>query len=110
MQLKEKIEKGNKMKLDDTNYATWSVQMRSVLIHVDLWPMTCGKIVKPEQGNSKEIAAFESKDEKALVSILLFMEPVQLNHIKSCTTVSQAWCRLKEIHQPKETCSKDHAV
>ena len=61
--------KGSKMdmmqidKLDDTNYATWSVQMRSVLLHADLWTVTCGKVVKPEQGKSKEIAAFESKDE-----------------------------------------------
>ena len=64
------------------------------------YAVTCGKIVKPEQGNSKEIAAFESKDEKALASILRCMKPVQLNHVKTCTTASQAWCRLKEIHQP----------
>ena len=70
--------------LDDTNYCTWSVQIRSVLIHVDLWPMTCGKIVKPQQGNSKEIAAFESKDEKALSINFAFYGT---GAIKSCTTV-----------------------
>lgn len=36
-------------KLDESNYASWSVQMKSVLIHSDLWGVVCGRKVKSEE-------------------------------------------------------------
>ena len=66
-------------KLDDSNYVTWSIHMKSVL----------------------ESALFHNKNEKALASILLCVKSSQLNHLKNCTTAAQAWNKLKEIHQPK---------
>lgn len=85
-------------KLDDNNYVTWCIQMKSVLVHSDLWGVTCRREVKPEGAGE---AAFETKNEKALASVLLCVRPTQLNHVKSCTTAAHAWNKLKEIHQPK---------
>ena len=85
-------------KLDDNNYATWSVQMRSVLIHNEVCSVVSGKIVKTE---GEGAAIFEAKDEKALASIMLCVKPAQINSIKKCSTSKQAWDVLKAIHQPK---------
>lgn len=88
-------------KLDDSNYATWCVQMKSVLIHADMWAITSGKEVRPDPGTSSAVAAFANKDEKALASILLCVKPAQINHIKMCKSAAEAWKKLQELHQPK---------
>lgn len=62
-------------KLDESNYSTWSIQMKSVLVHTDLWSVVCGRDVKPEDPQSPACVAYETKNEKALASILLCVKP-----------------------------------
>lgn len=76
-------------KLDDSNYVSWSEQIRSVLVHTDLWGITSGILVKGENPTAEE-AAFDSKEEKALASIMLCIKPSQLNHVKHCQTAVMA--------------------
>lgn len=83
-------------KLDEKNYDVWCVQMRSVLVHSEVWKITSGVELKPEEDNGNWI----KKDEKALASITLSVKPNQLNYIKNCQTSAEAWQRLKEIHEP----------
>ena len=87
-------------KLNEHNYPTWSIQMRSLLVHADLWGIVCGRELKEESSTSTVTEAFDSKNEKALASIVLAVHPTQLNHIKNCETGKEAWNQLKEIHQP----------
>lgn len=87
-------------KLDDSNYASWSVHMKSVLVHSDLWGITSGKLIKGEAASATESAAFDAKDEKALASIMLCIKPSQINHVRHCLTSTMAWNKLKEIYQP----------
>lgn len=70
-------------KLDDSNYVTWCIQMRSVLVHTDLWSITCGREVKPEEATAAVAVVFDNKNEKALASILLCVKPAHLNHLKN---------------------------
>lgn len=86
-------------KLDDENYDGWAVQMRSVLVHCELWQYVSGAIVKPT-GNADATAAWSAKDEKALATILLSVKSSQILHIKKCQTSSDAWKKLKEVHRP----------
>lgn len=88
-------------KLDENNYPTWSIQMKSILVHSELWSVTCGREVKPEDPASPASVAYEMKNEKALASILLCVKPNQINQIKSCKSASEAWRKLREVHQPK---------
>lgn len=87
-------------KLDDSNYVSWSVQMKSVLVHAELWAITSGKQIKGEDVSAEEAAAFDVKDEKALASIMLCIKPSQVNHVKQCQTAALAWSKLRQIHQP----------
>lgn len=86
-------------KLDDGNYDVWLIQMRSVLIHCDLWPFVSGEKVAPNE-TAPEFAEWKSKDEKALATITLSVKTSQLLHVKHCTTSAAAWKKLEEIHRP----------
>ncbi|XP_073814364.1 uncharacterized protein [Musca autumnalis] len=93
----------NIAKLDDTNYDSWSLQVRSVLVHQDLWSVVNGEMEKPvpNEKNANEVAAWKTKDEKATATIILSATPVQIAHIKNCTTAKETWEALKEVHRPK---------
>lgn len=90
-------------KLDDDNYDGWKVQMRSVLVHCDLWSYVSGAIVKPEAGATTGLAVadWNSKDGKALATVLLSVKSSQLLHVKNCTSSASAWCKLEEVHSPR---------
>lgn len=87
-------------KLDDNNYDAWKIHMKNVLVHCDLWKYTNGTIVKAENASAADIAAWNTKDEKSLATIILSCKSSQLIHIKNCVTSLEAWQRLKELYQP----------
>lgn len=87
-------------KLDDDNYDSWAIQMRSVLIHCDLWAYVSGTIEKPPADRVDTVAAWTVKDEKALATLTLSVKTAQLIHIKNCRTSAVAWTTLKDIHRP----------
>ncbi len=88
-------------KLDDDNYSAWAIQMKSVLIHTELWPVVCGHLTKSENGSEEQNAQFDAKEEKALASIMLCIKPSQINNVKQCKRALEAWNKLKEIYTPK---------
>lgn len=83
-------------KLDDGNYDAWKVQMRSVLVHCELWTYVSTP-TRPD-GISEDI--WNAKDEKALATITLSVKTPQIIHIKRCKTSSEAWKKLEAVHQP----------
>lgn len=88
-------------KLNENNYDSWKVLVKSVLIHSDLWSYVAGVSIKPGPEKREELASWSAKDEKALATILLCVKPSQINYIKNCTTSAEAWKNLEKIHQPK---------
>lgn len=84
-------------KLDDTNYDSWSFTMKAVLVHQECWNIVSGATPKPELNTH----AWESKDEKAMATIILSITPMQISFIKSCKTSIEAWNTLRDVHRPK---------
>lgn len=82
-------------KLDDTNYDSWSVQMKSILIHSELCSVVDGTL-KKDAGETK----WTANNDKALAMIVLSVKPSQLNYIKKFSTALEAWKRLEEIYKP----------
>lgn len=72
-------------KLDDDNFDGWSVQMKSVLVHSELWPYVSGATPKPSAAN--ELAEWVKKDEKALATIMLSIKTTQLLHTKKLCNI-----------------------
>jgi len=87
-------------KLDSENYSSWAVEMKSLLIHSELWSVVCGREIKNESGTVEQQTNFDIKDEKALASILLCIKPSQINYVKHCTSSMEAWKKLASVHMP----------
>lgn len=77
-------------KLNDTNYETWSSQMRSAL--------QIKRLTKYIVTNLKEEADTEGNLD-ALAYMRLAVLPNQLRYLKGVTTAHDAWIRIKETHQ-----------
>lgn len=90
-------------KLNEQNYESWRLQMRSVLVHQELWLVVSGtwKLPKQSEKNAEQIIQWQSKDEKALATIMLSVSTGQLAHIKNCATSASAWSSLLEVHRPQ---------
>jgi len=84
-------------KLNDENYESWKLQMRSVLICNELWAYASGAEVKTE-ANSMQ---WTKKDQKALATIMLSISRGQLNYIKKAETSYAAWTELERIYESK---------
>lgn len=93
-------------KLDDENYDGWQVQMRSVLVHCDLWGYVSEKVVCPPASDEAALAAHKLKIEKALATIMLSVKTSQLLHIKHSKTAAEAWKKLEDVHRPAGPASK----
>ena len=78
-------------KLDNDNYDSWCVQMRSVLVYSGYWQIVNGSQKRELLTDTKAKDAWDEMDEKALASITLCVKPNQLKGIKNCSTCNQAW-------------------
>lgn len=74
-------------KLNDENYESWKLQMRSILICNELWAYASGAEVKTEANRIE----WTKKDQKALAMIMLSISRGQLNYIKKAETSYAAW-------------------
>lgn len=89
------------MKLDDTNYAEWSILMRAVLVRQGLWDVTSGTTTRPlGSDNSKAIISWRKKNDEACAEITLNLDPAQLPHVHS-TDAATLWLNLETVHQSR---------
>lgn len=84
-------------KLNDTNYESWKIQIRSVLVCNELWKYTSGTEIRTIENDN----VWTSKDEKALALILLSISKNQLTHVKKATTSHEAWDKLRSIYESR---------
>ncbi|XP_049318346.1 uncharacterized protein LOC105224069 isoform X1 [Bactrocera dorsalis] len=89
-------------KLDESNYDSWSIQLKSVLVHQELWSVASGETPCPEaDADGKNVLMWKAKDEKATATIILSITTMQIAHVKNSKTSNEAWNTLREIHRPK---------
>lgn len=88
-------------RLNSSNYRTWKFAMKMSLIQRELWDYVNGSIILQDDATVEQKIRHKSKDEKALSTIALSIDPDQQIHIVHCKTVKQAWLVLEEIYEPK---------
>lgn len=81
-------------KLDNNNYDSWKILIKSILVQNDQWNVTNG-ITKRSDANG---ANFDTVDQKALATITLSVKKSQLIHIKNCATSYECWKKLEKVH------------
>lgn len=82
-------------KLSGENYATWSVQIKSLLITLDYWSAIDEGC--PSEKDAKALWCIA--DQKALATILLSVKPSELIYIKNCNTAKEAWKILSTMYK-----------
>lgn len=88
-------------KLDDNNYAEWSILMRAVLVHQGLWDIVSGSTPCPlGSPNSNAVRAWVKKNDQACTEITLNLDPAQLPHAHH-TDANVLWCKLENVHQAR---------
>ena len=101
-------------KLNDSNYAFWSIRMEAELIRNDLWFNIIEMLVdrKDEKGVALSDAEFEARLQNALkgrsartmaksrAEMMLHVEQGQLAHMTS-RDPREVWESLKEVHRPE---------
>ena len=86
-------------KLNETNYDSWSLQIKGVSIRQDLW----SAISDDKPTAADQIAAWTKRDEKATSTTILSITPVRILYINNCLSASAAWNALREVHRPNVT-------
>ena len=85
--------------LNESNYAEWSLYMRSTLIKKGLWRVIEGSESHPlGSPNSKAVKAFDHHQAEAHAEIVLRLEPSQLPHTHS-TDPYVLWEELQRMHR-----------
>lgn len=92
----------NVEKLNSENYTTWSIQMKSLLITLDMWDAIQNLCPTEE---SKRVV-WMATDQKALAMINLSVRPSELINIKDCTTAKGAWDSLCALYKANTACRK----
>ena len=85
--------------LNESNYAEWSLYMRSTLIKKGLWKVVEGSETHPlGSPNSKAVKAFERRQAEAHAEIVLHLKPSQLPHTHSADPYV-LWEELQRMHR-----------
>lgn len=75
--------------------------MKMLLIQRELWEYVNGFVILQDDATAEQKTRHKSKDDKALSTIALSIEPDQQVHIVHRETARQAWLVLEEIYEPK---------
>ena len=82
-------------KLNDANYAHWSIRMKALLDKEDCWD-----VLNTEEPLDKDkTSEWKRKNSNALLRIICYVENSQLTHVEKCKTSKQAWESLKNHHE-----------
>lgn len=87
-------------KLNGANYRSWKFNMRMTLIQRELWQHVTGDATLSVNHTPEEEERFKNKENKALATIALGVEPEHQIHIQDCEKASDAWEALQRIFEP----------
>lgn len=88
-------------KLNGANYRSWKFNMKMTLVQRELWQHITGEASLPVDHTPEEGERFKNKENKALATIALGVEPEHQIHILDCEKASDAWEALQRIFEPK---------
>lgn len=91
-------------KLNASNYASWSSDMKFVLLERNAWSITKGTEVEPvlndAKDNIKEVNDFRTRKRVALSLIYLFIEPEFRKIVENCNEPTESWKKLQDHFYP----------
>jgi hypothetical protein len=81
----KRVDTSHVVKLDDTNYQRWKLQVTLVLKASEYWEVVSGAEDRPAADKAKERKAWDIKDINAQAMIVPLVDKKQTYHIYNCS-------------------------
>ena len=91
--------------LDGSNYVTWRIQCKMLLVKKGLWKIVAGEETAPGTEDAGYAKFVEQRD-RALAIVVLLIDPTLLYLIGEPTDPKEVWTKLKDQFQKKSWCNK----
>ena len=98
------------VKLDDSNYERWKLQITVVLKAAEVWDVVSGETPRPPATEAAQRAAWDKKDIEAQAILIPTLDKLQTVHIYELTTAKSIFDRLKEVNADSSTLNKQHTL
>jgi len=98
------------VKLDDSNYQRWKLQVSLILKASEVWPIVSGALARPGAADVADRKDWDLKDIQAQAIIVPLVDKKQTNHIYTCTTIHAIWTKLEPIHSDESSLNKQHTL
>lgn len=91
-------------KLSGVNYASWSYQMKMILIDCHLWTIIEPGETEPSEGASAaDKKGYISRQGKALAKVVLSICDEQQMHIRNLSNPKAVWEELQKLYAPRDS-------
>ena len=104
----KKIDITQVVKLEESNYPRWKLQISLVLEAAELWDIVNGDTACPAADPYK--AAWKKKDVEARALIVPTLGKSQTNHIYNCATSKDMFDRLKDVNSDSSALNNQHIL
>ena len=92
----------------DSNWMTWKVQIKHLLLDRDLWGHVDGTARCANDATVKVKVEFKKMNQKALTAIVLSISPTLIPLVQLCQTPEEAWKALQEQFEKSTLMAKLH--
>jgi hypothetical protein len=89
------------VKLNGGNYASWSYQIKLILMEADLWTTVNPGETRPTEENL--LRDYVSRQGRALAKIALSVSDEQQMHIRQFDTPKEVWDELERLYAPRDS-------
>ncbi|KAF2888384.1 hypothetical protein ILUMI_17789 [Ignelater luminosus] len=100
-------ETANVPKFDGSNFQLWKFSVTILLKAEKFLTIVNETDTKPEDKDSSEWTAWDTKNSGAQVILLTTINQEQMQHLLNCENDAQVWTRLISIHEQKTEVSKE---
>uniref|UniRef100_A0A5S6QG42 Retrovirus-related Pol polyprotein from transposon TNT 1-94 n=1 Tax=Trichuris muris TaxID=70415 RepID=A0A5S6QG42_TRIMR len=90
-------------KLNGLNYATWSFQMKLVLMECDLWSTIEPGEERPAKESVEKLRLHDARQGRALAKICLAIGDEQQQHVRQLCSPKEVWEELQRLYAPKDS-------
>ncbi|KFD46323.1 hypothetical protein M513_12801 [Trichuris suis] len=89
--------------LSGSNYASWSFQMKLVLMECDLWTTVQPGEELKDTDDHRKLRLHERRQEKAFAKICLALGNEQQQHVQHLNSPKDIWEELQRLYAPKDS-------
>lgn len=103
----KKIDITHVVRLDDSNYERWKLQITTVLEAAEVLEVVNGTSPQPPAGDAV-LPAWRKKDAEARAIIVPTLDKNQTNHVFKCTTAKAMFDKLKQVNSDSSVLNKQY--